>query len=63
MALSYVLEPHEIVKLTNFTIYMKWFEVMPNGKPTTANRMASKGGPFGTVLGPKQAPLYARTGP
>ena len=32
-------------------IHMKGFEIRPNGKPTTANRMASRGEPFGTVLG------------
>ena len=39
---------------------MNWFEVRPNGKPTTANWMASRGGPFGTVLGSKRGSFYMR---
>ena len=47
-------------------IRMKWVEVRPNGKPTPANRMASRGGPFGAVLGPEDwafAKSYANVSP
>ena len=59
MALSQVLRPSPILTHVSHgpvlcpmsQIHMKWFEVRPNGKPTTANGMASRGGPFRTAIG------------